>query len=491
MATAKKTLKKPTAKKPQPKKAAKKPAQKKLPAKAAASKGKAQRPMPKKAAKPAKPAAKKPSAKTPEKSKKVATKNSKINSAKKPAPKKASAKKPAPKKAPAPKKSAKAPAKKTQLKKAAPAAKKPAKAQAKAPAKAASKKPLPAKPKSAKPAAKKPAPQKAGKPAAKKIEAKKPAAQKPAAKKPADKKPEAVSAAKKADSQKGKTAASEKSSGGAKKHTLSVAEAIAEILKHKKPKQQAPRVQAAEAVAAAAEPARRACAGIYFSMDDLESFLATRDSAKPDDGGEDSAAVSAKKKTAKVSAVRAAQVPKRAFAAASIADILGFNPIEESRTVFEEKDVPAKWKKYYKLLVEMKNRIQSGSGDKVESVSDAAMQLSHENSTQGMDAADIGSKNFERDMAFNLLSNEQNIISEVNAAIERIRSGTYGVCEITGKPIPESRLMAVPFTRCTIEGQKQKEAEMRRIKAGQRQQQYGVDLDSDTPEADISDDISE
>ena len=41
------------------------------------------------------------------------------------------------------------------------------------------------------------------------------------------------------------------------------------------------------------------------------------------------------------------------------------------------------------------------------------------------------------------------------------------------------------------EVQKQKEAEMRRIKAGQRQQQYGVDLDSDTPEADISDDISE
>ena len=75
-------------------------------------------------------------------------------------------------------------------------------------------------------------------------------------------------------------------------------------------------------------------------MDDLESFLATRDSARPDDGGEDSAAVSAKKKTAKVSAVRAAQVPKRAFAAASIADILGFNPIEESRTFSRKRTSP-------------------------------------------------------------------------------------------------------------------------------------------------------
>lgn len=279
---------------------------------------------------------------------------------------------------------------------------------------------------------------------------------------------------------------SSKKIGDIKKHTISVAEAIAEILKNKKPKSSAP----VEKLPVAGSK-QRACAGIYFSIEDLDSYLATRSTAKPEEDASSVSASASTKKSGKVSAAQPVQVPKRALSAASIADILGFNPIEQSRSAFEEKDVPAKWKKYYKLLVEMKNRIQNGSSDKVESVSSSNIQLSHENSTQGMDVADIGAKNFERDMAFNLLSNEQNIISEVNAAIERIRNGTYGICEVTGKAIPESRLLAVPFTRCTIEGQKQKEIEQRRLRAGQRARQYDVDLSADGQESEVPEDDSE
>ena len=280
---------------------------------------------------------------------------------------------------------------------------------------------------------------------------------------------------------------SSKKAGEMKKHTISVAEAIAEILKNKKPKTSAPVEKAFHGDVSK----HRACAGIYFSMEDLDSYLSTRDTVKPEDDSNSVSASSSNKKSGKVSAAQPVQVPKRALAAASIADILGFNPIEQSSSAFEEKDVPAKWKKYYKLLVEMKNRIQNGSGYKVESVSSSSIQLPHENSTQGMDVADIGAKNFERDMAFNLLLNEQNIISEVNAAIERIRNGTYGICEVTGRAIPESRLLAVPFTRCTIEGQKQKEIEQRRLRAGQRTRQYDVDLSADGQDSEVSEDDSE
>lgn len=294
---------------------------------------------------------------------------------------------------------------------------------------------------------------------------------------------ESKASSKQASEKKGN---SSKKIGDIKKHTISVAEAIAEILKNKKPKSSAP----VEKLPVAGSK-QRACAGIYFSIEDLDSYLATRDTAKPEEDASSVSASASTKKSGKVSAAQPVQVPKRALSAASIADILGFNPIEQSRSAFEEKDVPAKWKKYYKLLVEMKNRIQNGSSDKVESVSSSNIQLSHENSTQGMDVADIGAKNFERDMAFNLLSNEQNIISEVNAAIERIRNGTYGICEVTGKAIPESRLLAVPFTRCTIEGQKQKEIEQRRLRAGQRKSQYDVDLSADGQESEVPEDDSE
>jgi len=46
-----------------------------------------------------------------------------------------------------------------------------------------------------------------------------------------------------------------------------------------------------------------------------------------------------------------------------------------------------------------------------------------------------------------ILSLEQNALTELNAACQRVLDGTYGICEITGKPIPESLLRTAPWTR--------------------------------------------
>ena len=69
---------------------------------------------------------------------------------------------------------------------------------------------------------------------------------------------------------------------------------------------------------------------------------------------------------------------------------------------------------------------------------------------------------------------EEEILSEIDEAIKRIKNGTYGICEITGKPIPESRLLSIPYTRCTLEGQQIKEAEIKRQKASQRASLYDM-----------------
>ncbi|OHA24929.1 MAG: hypothetical protein A3C79_03000 [Candidatus Taylorbacteria bacterium RIFCSPHIGHO2_02_FULL_45_28] len=41
-------------------------------------------------------------------------------------------------------------------------------------------------------------------------------------------------------------------------------------------------------------------------------------------------------------------------------------------------------------------------------------------------------------------------LTEVSAALERIEKGTYGICEICGKPIEEDRLLANPSARISI-----------------------------------------
>ena len=68
--------------------------------------------------------------------------------------------------------------------------------------------------------------------------------------------------------------------------------------------------------------------------------------------------------------------------------------------------------------------------------------------------ADAGTDSYNRDMALGLLSHEQNALYEIEHALDRIRNGTYGICEQTGKRIPAARLAAVPWTRFTAAAEK-------------------------------------
>lgn len=82
-----------------------------------------------------------------------------------------------------------------------------------------------------------------------------------------------------------------------------------------------------------------------------------------------------------------------------------------------------------------------------------------EASGSGEHQADAGSDAYDRDFALSMLSKEQNALSEVEEALRRIDNGTYGICEISHKPIPILRLEAIPFARLTVECQSQWEKE--------------------------------
>ena len=62
----------------------------------------------------------------------------------------------------------------------------------------------------------------------------------------------------------------------------------------------------------------------------------------------------------------------------------------------------------------------------------------------GDDQADAGSKTFEREQEQSIAANRRDLITQIQHAIERIDSGTYGFCESCGKPIPKARLKAFP-----------------------------------------------
>ncbi|MCX8497181.1 MAG: TraR/DksA C4-type zinc finger protein, partial [Akkermansiaceae bacterium] len=82
-----------------------------------------------------------------------------------------------------------------------------------------------------------------------------------------------------------------------------------------------------------------------------------------------------------------------------------------------------------------------------------------EASGSGQHQGDAGSDAYDRDFALSVLAKEQDALYEIEQALRRIQSGSYGICEISSRKIPQTRLEAIPFARLTVECQAQWEKE--------------------------------
>lgn len=152
---------------------------------------------------------------------------------------------------------------------------------------------------------------------------------------------------------------------------------------------------------------------------------------------------------------------------ASLSDILGFNPHRGRKPALEldENKVPEKFRRYFRLLVDLRNHVLTALGEHTEeTLLKSAKEDSGDLSGYGQHMADAGTDTFDRDFALSLVSSEQEALSEIEAAIKRIHDGTYGICELTQKPIPRERLLAVPFTRYSAEAKKQVERHSHRAR---------------------------
>ncbi|WP_211745816.1 TraR/DksA C4-type zinc finger protein [Paenibacillus sp. Marseille-Q4541] len=65
--------------------------------------------------------------------------------------------------------------------------------------------------------------------------------------------------------------------------------------------------------------------------------------------------------------------------------------------------------------------------------------------------ADIGTETYERGRDQALDEHQNNELEQINHALEKIKDGSYGLCEVCGQPIPYERLEALPFTTLCID----------------------------------------
>ena len=142
--------------------------------------------------------------------------------------------------------------------------------------------------------------------------------------------------------------------------------------------------------------------------------------------------------------------PNNKVGAASVSAILGKPKGRSSTPTIDE--IKPEWRKYYKLLIDLRERL-------IHQMNNLAKDSAEQIPTPSLHMAESGTDNFERDFALSLLSSDQDALYEIDEALKRMQKGTYGICELTGKPIPKSRLEAIPWARFTVEAQAQLEKE--------------------------------
>lgn len=207
----------------------------------------------------------------------------------------------------------------------------------------------------------------------------------------------------------------------------------------------------ARILAQRAKPAKPAA----FSLDEVLAIAKTAEKSAPAVAAPSVPLIATKSgKTAPLPPQALQPAKPTTVRAASLADILGFNPKSRaSHAENEEATIPEKFKRYYKLLIELRNHV-TGQVDQhsEETLKRSAKEDSGDLSSYGTDG---GTDSFDRDFALSLVANEQEALAEIEAAIQRIKNGTYGVCEHTQQPINKERLVAVPFTRYTAAAMKE------------------------------------
>ncbi|HET7718618.1 MAG TPA: TraR/DksA C4-type zinc finger protein [Acidimicrobiales bacterium] len=80
--------------------------------------------------------------------------------------------------------------------------------------------------------------------------------------------------------------------------------------------------------------------------------------------------------------------------------------------------------------------------------------------------ADMGTETFEREKDLSILEQVEAELADVEHALRRLDDGTYGTCEVCGKPIPDERLEAMPAARLCLEHQAEAEREVRFSEVG-------------------------
>ena len=69
------------------------------------------------------------------------------------------------------------------------------------------------------------------------------------------------------------------------------------------------------------------------------------------------------------------------------------------------------------------------------------------------DTADLANAMMDKEMDLSVEDEIEDLLSAVDHALKKIEEGTYGICDMSGEPIPAGRLELIPYAALTVECQ--------------------------------------
>ena len=108
--------------------------------------------------------------------------------------------------------------------------------------------------------------------------------------------------------------------------------------------------------------------------------------------------------------------------------------------------IPSKWAAQHAQLAELRDDLTGSQHARAENAK-------AESVLTGQHLAEAATDSYDRDWALAMASSDQNLLYDVQDALHRITIGTYGRCELTGKPIEPARLRVIPWTRFCAQAQ--------------------------------------
>ena len=106
---------------------------------------------------------------------------------------------------------------------------------------------------------------------------------------------------------------------------------------------------------------------------------------------------------------------------------------------------------FKELLLKKKEALSKG----IEHIANDALKTSQRDAAGDLSAyslhmADMATDNYDREFSLGLADNEQRILHRIEAALEKVDEGTFGLCDLCGKKISKVRLKVVPYAELCV-----------------------------------------